>query len=64
MDEIYKTICNLLTDFDNSTDNPEDGDYLSDGQWLDEFYAVMVKIKNEIEALSFEGGKSDETVGK
>lgn len=49
MDEIYKTICNLLSDFENSTDNPEDDDYLSDGQWLDEFYTVMVKAKNEIE---------------
>lgn len=48
---IYKTICDLLTDFENSTDNPDDDDYLSDGQWLDEFYTLMVKVKNEIETF-------------
>ena len=54
MEEIYKTICNLLTDFENSMDNPEDDDYLSDGQWLDEFHPVMVKVKNEIETSQYE----------
>ena len=56
MEEIYKTICNLLTDFENSTDNNEDDSYLSDGQWLDEFYVTMIKVKNEIELLQ-KGGK-------
>lgn len=52
--DIYEKVCNLLTDFENSTDNEEDDNYLSDGEWLDEFYNAMVRLKNDIEELEEE----------
>ena len=41
---VYDEICKTLTDFENApTDDNEDG-WMSDGEWLDVFYALMIEI--------------------
>ena len=41
---VYDEICKTLTDFENAlTDDNEDG-WMSDGDWLDVFYALMIEI--------------------
>lgn len=42
----YEELCATLTQFENSTDDPDDKEYLSDGEWLDIFYDLCVKIRN------------------
>lgn len=37
----------MLTDFENATDDAGSEDYLSDGEWLDVFYDLCVKISRE-----------------
>lgn len=45
---MYDEVCATLTDFENApTDDNEDG-WMSDGEWLDVFYALVVKIQNSI----------------
>lgn len=46
--EIYDKLCEILTDFENSTDDCTSEDYLSDGEWLDIFYDLCVKIQNDV----------------
>lgn len=52
--ELYTKLCNTLTDFENSTDDFNDDDYLSDGEWLDEFYNLCVQLKNDMEVETAE----------
>ena len=47
-EETYDELCIRLTEFENSTDDPNDDDYLSDGEWLDYFYEMLVKLQNEM----------------
>ncbi len=44
----YDELSKMLTDFENSTDDPSDEEYLSDGEWLDVFYDFCCKLQNEI----------------
>jgi len=44
----YDELCKTLTDFENATDDTDDEDYLSDGEWLDVFYDLCVKIQREM----------------
>lgn len=47
-ESMYDEMCKTLTDFENAPNyNNEDG-YMSDGEWLDVFYALVVKIQNSI----------------
>lgn len=47
-ESMYDEMCKTLTDFENApTDDNEDG-WMSDGEWLDVFYALVVKIQNSI----------------
>lgn len=48
-EETYDEMCIRLTEFENSTDDPRDEDYLSDGEWLDYFYEMLVKLQNEMD---------------
>ena len=47
-EEMYDELCRTLTDFENATDDYTDPDYLSDGEWLDVFYALCVQIQNSV----------------
>ena len=47
-DGLYGKLCNTLDDFEHSTDNPNDKDYLSDGEWLDEFVDLTKTIKRKV----------------
>lgn len=42
--ELYKRIQKLVCDFDKSTDVPDDEDYLSDGEWLDQFFDLCLEL--------------------
>ena len=44
-EELYDELCRVLTDFENATDDDRDDDYLSDGEWLDVFYDLCVKLQ-------------------
>ena len=41
-EELYDELCRTLTDFETATDD------MSDGEWLDVFYDLCVKIQNEL----------------
>ena len=47
-EETYDKLCATLTQFENSTDDPDDKEYLSDGEWLDIFYDLCVKMQREM----------------
>ena len=47
-EELYDELCGLLTDFENASDDYEDDDYLSDGEWLDVFYDFCVRLQREM----------------
>lgn len=42
--EMYDRIYKLVREFDSSTDDPGDEDYLSDGEWLDLFFNMCLEI--------------------
>lgn len=47
-EELYDELCKTLTDFETApTDDLEDG-WLSDGEWLDTFYYLCVKLQREM----------------
>lgn len=46
-EETYDKLCALLTDFENDNANEDDENYMSDGEWLDCFYDMCVKIQKE-----------------
>lgn len=48
-EELYDELCRTLTDFENSADDYTEEGYLSDGEWLDIFYDLCVKIQRETE---------------
>ena len=48
-EELYDMLCRLLTEFENATDDENDDNYLSDGEWLDAFYDVCVKLQRGLE---------------
>ncbi len=39
--ELYERLNETLTDFENSTDDADDPEWMSDGEWLDEFFLFM-----------------------
>ena len=47
-EELYDELCGTLTDFENATDDDTDNDWLSDGEWLDIFYDLCVKMQREL----------------
>ena len=47
-EDFYDELCELLTDFKNASDDYNDDDYLSDGEWLDVFYDFCVRLKNRL----------------
>ena len=49
-EELYDELCATLTDFENSNPGREDysSGYISDGEWLDVFYDLCVKMQNEL----------------
>ncbi len=47
-EELYDELCATLTDMENATTDDTDPDWRSDGQWLDVFYNLCVKIQNSI----------------
>ena len=49
--EICSKMYNFLTDYENSTDDADSDDFLSDGEWLDEFYTMLAQVMNELEVL-------------
>lgn len=42
---LYDELCSTLTDFENCEDNDTEDGYLSDGEWLDIFYNLCVKLQ-------------------
>jgi len=48
-EDMYNRLCETLTDFENSTDNDTDPDWLSDGEWLDVFYQLCCDIQNNVD---------------
>lgn len=48
-EEMYNELCRVLTDFENATDNTDEEGYLSDGEWLDVFYELCVKLQREMD---------------
>ncbi len=47
-EKLYGELCNTLNDFEHSTDNPDDVDYLSDGEWLDVFVNLSRAMEFEM----------------
>ena len=47
-ESMYDELCKTLTDMENATTDDTDPEWLSDGQWLDVFYNLCVKIQNSI----------------
>lgn len=47
-EKLYGELCNTLNDFEHSTDEPTDEDYLSDGEWLDVFVNLCRAIEQEM----------------
>ena len=47
-EKLYGELCNTLNDFEHSTDDPTDEDYLSDGEWLDVFVNLCRAIEQEM----------------
>ena len=47
-EELYDELCRTLMDFENSTDDETDDEWMSDGEWLDVFYDLCVKMQNEL----------------
>lgn len=47
-EELYDELSRVLTDFENSTDDDNDEEWMSDGEWLDVFYELCVKLQNGI----------------
>ena len=45
---IYDELCKTITNFKNAPEDDHDENWLSDGEWLDIFYDLCVKIKNSI----------------
>ena len=48
-ESFYDELCRLLTDFENALKYCNDADYMSDGEWLDEFYELCVKLQRDME---------------
>ena len=48
-ESMYDELCKTLTDFENATTDDTDLEWLSDGEWLDVFYALCVKIQRELQ---------------
>ncbi len=46
---VYEIVKDILEEFENSPDDPEREGYLSDGEWLDEFYHSVTRIKAILE---------------
>lgn len=47
-ESMYDELCMTLTDFENATDDDTDDDWLSDGEWLDVFYNLCVKLQRSV----------------
>lgn len=47
-ESMYDEMCGMLTDFETSPINENEDGWMSDGEWLDVFYALVVKIQNSI----------------
>lgn len=47
-ESMYDEICFTLTEFENSTNDPDETGWLSDGEWLDVFYNLVCKIQDSI----------------
>lgn len=45
---MYDELCKTLTDFENATDDDANPEWLSDGEWLDVFYDLCVKLRNSV----------------
>ena len=45
---MYDELCKTLTDFENATDDDTNPEWLSDGEWLDVFYNLCVKLQNSV----------------
>lgn len=43
--DVYDELCALLTDFEQNGSSEE----MSDGEWLDLFYEMCVKIQNNVD---------------
>lgn len=44
---LYNKLLQTIKDFETATTDCDDADYLSDGEWLDVFYNLCLKIRNE-----------------
>lgn len=47
-ESMYDELCKTLTDFENATDDDTDDDWMSDGEWLDVFYDLCVKLQRSV----------------
>lgn len=47
--KMYDELCKTLADFKDAPNDIDDDGYLSDGEWLDIFYDLCVKIQKEME---------------
>lgn len=45
----YYELCQTIAEFHEAPNNDTDPDYLSDGEWLDVFYELCVKLKKAME---------------
>lgn len=51
-DELYDEIVETLMNFENATDDDTDPEWLSDGEWLDVFYNLLIKIEEETDGIT------------
>ena len=48
---LFESIDNFLRDYENSTNDKNDDNFLSETEWLEEFYFKMIDIRNQLEEI-------------
>lgn len=49
--DVFENIENFLRDYANSTNDKNDDNFLSEGEWFEEFYFKMIDIRNQLEEI-------------
>ena len=47
--DLYDELSRTLTDFENAENDCDKPGYLSDGEWLDKFYDLCVRLQREMD---------------
>lgn len=50
-EDLYNDIVKTLMDFEGATDDDTDPEWLSDGEWLDVFYKLLIRVEEEADGI-------------